>query len=201
MKKLVHIVIITIIVSFLFPSCARKMSIAKRKYTKGYYIARTGKKSDVKTKDLVINTKETDQKDIASASKAEITQPRNQNELIAESAAEQAASMSQEQTNRSKQSVDRKERFVYNTFAQSLEKLQKLERITGNKKLSSKIQTKMKSNDAVGDVLSLFWVVILILLLLYLIGLLFDGFGLGWAIHILALIVLIFLVLWLLRVV
>jgi hypothetical protein len=30
---------------------------------------------------------------------------------------------------------------------------------------------------------------------------LFDGFGLGWAIHILALIVLILLILWLLRVV
>lgn len=53
----------------------------------------------------------------------------------------------------------------------------------------------------IGAALSLFWIVILVILVIYLAGLVFNDFGLGNFIHILAIIVLVLLVLWLLRIV
>ncbi|MBA3665465.1 MAG: hypothetical protein H0W61_14815 [Bacteroidetes bacterium] len=52
----------------------------------------------------------------------------------------------------------------------------------------------------VGAVLSLFWIVIVVLLAIYLIGLFFNGYGSGSLIHILAVVVLVLFVLWLLRI-
>lgn len=206
MKNLLQIVIVTIIASFLFSSCARNMSIAKRKYNKGYYISHTGKKPEVSNKKTAIGLKheKADTKDeVATNAGSNVAAPvANQNEVIAESAIEQATMLSHKQSAKHKEAISKKEKFVYNTFAKHTGLVSKIERITGNKNLSSKIQTKLSTGgDAAGDVLSLFWIVLLILLLFYLIGLLFEGFGLGWAFHIIGLVLLILFILWLLRVV
>jgi hypothetical protein len=49
--------------------------------------------------------------------------------------------------------------------------------------------------------LSLFWIVIVVLLVLYLIGIAFEGFGIGPLFHLMAVIILVLLILWLLGVV
>jgi hypothetical protein len=54
---------------------------------------------------------------------------------------------------------------------------------------------------ASGDALSLFWIVILILLVLWVAGLIGGGWGLGWVINVLLVIALVLLILWLLRIV
>ncbi|NNM94984.1 MAG: lmo0937 family membrane protein [Bacteroidia bacterium] len=56
-------------------------------------------------------------------------------------------------------------------------------------------------NHSRGDGLSLFWLIILIILIVWAIGLLAGGFGLGGLINILLVIALILLILWLLRIV
>ncbi|MBK6834313.1 MAG: lmo0937 family membrane protein [Bacteroidetes bacterium] len=52
-----------------------------------------------------------------------------------------------------------------------------------------------------GDGLSLLWIVILVLLILWALGLISGGFGLGGFINILLVIALILLILWLLRII
>jgi hypothetical protein len=49
--------------------------------------------------------------------------------------------------------------------------------------------------------LSLFWIVIVVLLVLYLIGIAFEGFGIGPLFHLMAVIILVLLILWLLGIV
>jgi len=51
------------------------------------------------------------------------------------------------------------------------------------------------------DVLSLLWIVIVVILILWLIGFLLGGFGLGNLIHLLLVVALILLILWLLRII
>lgn len=53
----------------------------------------------------------------------------------------------------------------------------------------------------VSATLSLFWIVLVVLLVIYLVGVVFEGFGLGGIYHLLALVILILLILWLLGVV
>lgn len=68
-----------------------------------------------------------------------------------------------------------------------------------NKKGRQKTVIKPASGDR--DSLSLLWIVILVILILWAIGWGFGGFGLGGLIHVLALIALILLILWLLRII
>src|SRR5690606_24162423 len=49
------------------------------------------------------------------------------------------------------------------------------------------------------EALSILWVLIVALLILYILGLVMDGFGLGELIHILGVVVVVLLVLWLLK--
>jgi hypothetical protein len=53
---------------------------------------------------------------------------------------------------------------------------------------------------ALGTVLSLFWIVIVALLVVYIVGLVLNGYGFGSLIHILLIVILLLAVLWLLKV-
>ncbi len=69
------------------------------------------------------------------------------------------------------------------------------------KKLSLKSMKKSTPAPIVGEALSLLWIVILVLVILWLLGFITGGFGLGGLIHLLLLIALILLILWLLRII
>lgn len=60
---------------------------------------------------------------------------------------------------------------------------------------------KSGSGATSADALSLFWIVILVLLVLWAAGLISGGWGLGWVINVLLVIALVLLILWLLRIV
>ena len=60
---------------------------------------------------------------------------------------------------------------------------------------------KVVDETVAGDVLSLFWIVILILVITWLVALLTGGWGLGGFIYLLLVIALILLILWLLRII
>jgi hypothetical protein len=64
-----------------------------------------------------------------------------------------------------------------------------------------KAVTRAGAAASSGDALSLFWIVILILLVLWVAGLIGGGWGLGWVINVLLVIALVLLILWLLRIV
>jgi hypothetical protein len=197
MKKLLQIILITMLTGCMLSSC---MSVAKRRYTNGYYISHTAGKHATKKQNSDISLK---------ADKMEKTQPKLNEEIakevkvpeqdhqIAESAIHAANELGNEQYRKQK-SVEKKKEFVYNAYANHVDKII---RIGSHSKLKESIEKKMRSSHSADDVLSLFWIVILIILLVYLIGLLFEGFGLGWAIHLILLVALILLILWLLRVV
>jgi Family of unknown function (DUF5670) len=65
---------------------------------------------------------------------------------------------------------------------------------------SDSVGSQGDSSGAARDGLSLLWIVIVVILILWLIGLIAGGFGLGGLINILLIIALILLILWLLRV-
>lgn len=69
--------------------------------------------------------------------------------------------------------------------------------------ISKKINNTRKkmSSTRSGDALSILWIVILVLIILWLLGWLSGGLGLGGFIHVLAVIALILLILWLLRII
>ncbi|MCD6065813.1 MAG: hypothetical protein K0S33_639 [Bacteroidetes bacterium] len=203
MKKLLQLIAVSILTAFIFSSCANQTSIVKRRYNNGYYVSHTSKKhaknnsSDVAVKaDKMEHVKP----DLTKEKQREVSAP-DPNQLIAEAAIKQANALGSEQYKKHQESVNKKQKFAYNAYANHVDKIRRIEKLTGNDRISSSIESKMKSQHTEHDVLSLFWVVLLVLLLLYLIGLLFDGFGLGWAVHIILLVLLILLILWLLRVV
>lgn len=76
------------------------------------------------------------------------------------------------------------------------------DRIPLVKKMNSKLnKTKAAQRASSGEGLSLIWIVILVLLILWAAGLLSGGWGLGGLIYILLVIALILLILWLLRII
>jgi Flp pilus assembly protein TadB len=201
MKKLLQIILITSLVGLMFSSCGSQMSVTKRRYNNGYYVSHTAGKHATKKQIEDIGLKP-GKAEKTQAGKTAIAEQKaavpEQDHLIAESVIRKANELGQEQYKKQKAVEERKHEFVYNTYADHIDKIV---RISGRPQLKESIEKKMRSGDPAGDVLSLFWIVLLVILLLYLFGLLFDGFGLGWAIHLLALVFLILLILWLLRVV
>jgi Flp pilus assembly protein TadB len=69
------------------------------------------------------------------------------------------------------------------------------------KKDTSVSTKKIVADSLAGDALSLFWIIILILLILWLVAILSGGWGLGGFVYILLVVALILLILWLLRIV
>jgi hypothetical protein len=196
MKNLSKITIYTILIVLTFSSCAKQMSIMKRKYNKGYYVSHTSKKTDLKAQPTTVSIKQEKQIYTSLKPTQNISIPtitKNEEPYIA------AAPIPKSTNIATKNEVIKTPKIITsNPFAKKTFK--KLEQI---KPVKAYLQKTKNNPDAglVGAALSLFWIVILVILLLYLIGLLLNNFGLGWTIHILALVIVILLVLWLLRIV
>ncbi|MEO6304903.1 MAG: hypothetical protein ABIP51_17210 [Bacteroidia bacterium] len=194
MKNLLKIIILTIFTGFIFSSCSKHMSITKRKYTKGYYVNHSHKRSDVKIQPTVASikpeTSKTEQHVILKHDKEIIT--TNQETEFPLTA---AVTRSEPKTN----SQNLNTKYNNTKINSNFYKVKRLDSFPT--KIYSAYINKKLSGDASDEALSLVWIIIVIILLVYLLGLVLDGFGLGWAIHILALIALILLILWLLRVV
>jgi hypothetical protein len=180
---------ICLLACVLFSSCNPSFEITKRRYNKGYYIDRSG------NKDIAFITKE-------KATQVKITTPTYPPQtLVAEKP--KVSHPVPMPTKGGMVMVAKDERQGHKkALATNMDNLP----ATSSIHTVSAIPGPQKIADD-GDhhseraALSLFWLIIVIVLILWLIGLIAGGFGLGAFINILLIIALILLILWLLRIV
>ena len=187
MKKLFTLGSICIIASILLSSCSSHISITKRHYNKGFYFAHAkGKHLASKPKEQVIQVKTKNTLYALEKIQEQNTVSGYVNQdLIAENTIVSASN----------------ERVYPKTISQPSLKHKLLinanpvEQIKNN---TSKVKKSLMS-EGKRDGLSLFWIIILVVLILWAIGFWGGGFGLGGFVNLLLLIALILLILWLLR--
>jgi hypothetical protein len=183
MKKIITYTMLCLIAILLLPSCKGKMGITKRHYTKGYYVSHTkGKNNAVASKTLPKNV---GSDNISSMSVLSTVAKENKTELVPqpkENTMASAFSVKKENTNLTPMPA-----YKNTTIAKPITEFKKLVLIP-------------RTSAGDGEGLSLFWIVILVIVLLWAFGFLAGGFGLGGLINILLVVALILLILWLLRV-
>lgn len=186
MKNVTKALSLLIILSFGLFSC-KTASVMKRHYNKGYYVSKKHEASEVKSKerishDKTISTPE-QKPSIASIDAPEL---KNEVELKAELPSE---------TNKAKKEI---KESTSPQIANGFSGKNPIKDIIG---MPHELKKALKQDDVARDALSLLWILILVLLIVYVIGLILDLFGLGPVFHILGVIVLVLLLLWLLRVI
>jgi hypothetical protein len=175
-----------IIAGILLSSC----SITKRHYTNGYYVSHhSGKQIEAKTQEQTVQKKtKPSLYTLQSTTEGANLDYTNKQSPITENGAITA----------SNKQVVSKPQFIQNTkhhanYITTAIPLQTKTSLSHTKKIATE--------TVAGDVLSLFWIVILILVILWLVALLTGGWGLGGFIYLLLVIALILLILWLLRII
>ena len=169
---------------WLLASCNSRNTLMKRHYMKGYYLERSTAKhiapaqARVAAKAPVI----TQHKRIAPVT----------NEPIA--LAEAQAASAPKQASASKANVKKSARLQKRPAVYSLVPVLPNIRLSDSKQALNPV---VRDDDG----LSLFWAVILVIVILWAIGFLTGGFGLGNLIHLLLVVALILLILWLLRII
>lgn len=197
MKRAITLLTLLVFAGTMLPSCG--ITIVKRQHTGGYYVS-TNHRYHADKSEAVIRPDENES--VASAQ----SKPAEEKEIAV---AETPATVS-EQVNTTDVPVTGKQDDAAPKKASEASSAQRsfslnsmAEKVPMAKKMHSAVK-KMKSKSAApasDDALSLLWIVILVLLVLWALGLIGGGWGLGWAINVLLVIALILLILWLLRIV
>jgi hypothetical protein len=191
MKKLITSIAICLITAILLSACSTSGAFTKRRYTRGYYISHQHARHNTSVNPTVEKgVQQTSQ--VASVKNAENPAVKQTSGSFAESVSKsgkmaQASSLTKRKT---------ANRYVKNPV--SVNSLEIMVRESFKRSNSTLDVAKPMASDA--DALSLFWVVIIIILILWLLGVLTGGWGLGGLIHLLLIIALILLILWLLRI-
>jgi hypothetical protein len=192
MKKIFTLTTACIILCLVFASCKSNLSITKRHYNNGYYIAHSkGKQNSTASKEegkIVQHKAPVSLYSIPAPAEKEMITPAEQlnNKVI-------IAAKTIKKENKiapisiAKPVVNAKTGLIKYPVA----------------KIKSGIaqnSSMTKSDDDDDDGLSLFWIVILVIVLLWAVGFL-GGFLFGGLIHLLLLVALVFLILWLLHII
>jgi hypothetical protein len=196
MKNLTKLIAALITTGIIFTSCSSNFSIMKRHYTSGYYIdyTRNNKEAIPKVAGNVSTT-------VAATSQPDVAQIPAPSTNSAQPDKEKKASI-----------ATKLKTAIPKTISQVITKQNQLNRNGGINALTKESTTSLSQPNSVttitqdGDrgehaALSLLWLVIVIILILWLIGILTGGFGLGGLINLLLVIALILLILWLLRII
>lgn len=196
MKKLITFGTICILACIVLSSCSSNFAITKRHYNKGYYIDRSGNKEMAlvkkeKANRAAIATTVYPAKTLAGRNlkgRRFIQQTKPANTLMLPIAKKTESKLNL---------VTRNKQITQNHQANK--------DVTGAQTVQSTSVLNSIKDDG-GDhsrrsALSLFWLIILIILILWAVGLLAGGLGLGGFINILLVIALILLILWLLRII
>lgn len=184
MKNLIKLSAIFILFGILFSSCKYNRSMIKRHYNKGYYMAYSKNKSAIPG--IKKENKEVVPEKIASTySEQKVLEKNNsiQDNMVATTNEKQENAVFSQKNNDKTLS---KKVEIKNVITQPKHLLLELK--------------KSQSGSSDGG-LSLFWIIILVILILWALGFLAGGWGLGGLINILLIIALILLILWLLRIV
>ncbi len=186
MKKLITYTSICLIAILLMPSCSSKMGLMKRHYSKGYYVSHSGSKNKTPIAKEESKRVDTEKIEIIQVVSAQPKEKTFENQVKPKPTESIMAS-----------AIPTKKGYV------NMERKTNYKSITVTKPATEvrKMITQLGTASSDRDGLSLFWLVILVILILWLFGFLAGGFGLGGLINILLVIALILLILWLLRVV
>jgi len=186
MKKLITIALFCIILSTLFTSCGNGLAITKRHYTKGYYVDYTPK---------VHQEKATEKK-----SQPIVNLPTQQIAPLLVSNDKSYTS----NLKTAKTVIVVKDKKVQSKITPQKTTIQAIKDkpIVANEYVAAhteQVAPVSQYNNENGH--SLLWLVVVIILILWLLGILAGGLGLGGLLNILLLVALILFILWLLRVV
>jgi hypothetical protein len=178
-----------LLITFIFSSCDNKtgISLTKRRYNKGYYVAHKGKPGKIKENQIAAAPEKTNK---IVATKA----------VVSESPLNETGSLTASNVSSPKEPIIKKGKYPSYRALQYHTKAEKTERVTIATRIKKSMGLKSSAPDSADDTLSLLWIVILIILALYVLALLTGGWGLGGLIHILGVVALVLLILWLLKV-
>lgn len=186
MKKLSTFISLSILSAIILSSCGHGLSVTKRRYTKGYYVS--SQKKHPTTKNTLPSTSEQRLETLKLVAKP-TEQVNTREKLQKNDAVTQAAASGKNQTARRIKNSHSVLPDILSSF--SIQKpIKTIDKLIDTGKLHA------GSDD---DGLSLFWIIILIVLILWLLGFISGNFG--GIINLLLIIALILLILWLLKVV
>ena len=186
MKKLITLSIIFVLTSIVLISCKSSSSVMKRRYNKGYYVHHTAKHSEPKPGKTVKNKEAVQSPALAETI---VVAP-----AVKETISPSLPNITAGANTTAKSTVAKHSKNTISTIPAEYS-------IAKPFKTLKNIGTKINSSDAAGDALSLLWILIVVVLILYLLSFLFNGYGLGGFVHLLAVIFLVLLILWLLRII
>jgi hypothetical protein len=192
MKKIITLTIIGLLAGIVFSSCGSKMSLTKRHYNKGYHFAHSnGKGALQKAKPeqkLAHNKPSEVLSPLATYSVQPIVKENNFKNPVISNERIVASNEKKGVTTRSLNP----EKHVLNFKALTIEKPK-------TQFKHSLLEVNKAHNNSDGGGLSLFWIIILVLVILWALG--FSLGSMGGLIHVLLVIALILFILWLLHIV
>jgi hypothetical protein len=191
MKKLITSIAICLVTAILFSACSTSGVFTKRRYTKGYYISHQHARHNTSVNPAAEKTPQQTGPvaTVKSTGAPAVKQPSGSfAETVSGPGKMPALSHIKRKTSAGHHVKDR-------VSATPLEL-----NVRESFKPSHSWLNAAKPMASDDDALSLFWVVILVILILWLLGVLTGGWGLGGLIHLLLIIALILLILWLLRI-
>lgn len=199
MKSFYSLIALFLLTGILLTSCG--ITIEKRQHTKGYYIHTNARQQSAKAHSSQVTPEAVtaEQAESSTVAKNVPAEAPKHEELAAVSDAGAAIRPADEATEERPAIAER--RHVGGNITNNTPATEIKDHISWKEKTSTNLK-KMKSSSARSDSagLSLFWIVILVLLVLWALGLI-GGWGPGGLIYILLVVALILLILWLLRVV
>lgn len=184
MKKIFTYTALCLMAILLMPSCKSKMGVTKRHYMKGYYVSHT--KAKTNTPIAKTKTKQIEADKIASINVLNVKTKEN--------------SLKDQVVIQPKESImaSAYPKKGMNTYSENKTSYKSITITQPFKELKQAV-SKVGTGQHEGHGHSLFWIIILILLILWILGFLSASFGS--LIHLLLIIALILFILWLLRVV
>ncbi|HXC04455.1 MAG TPA: hypothetical protein VNZ86_06860 [Bacteroidia bacterium] len=192
MKKNFKICVLSLLTVLGISSCTLQNSLVKRHYNTGYYVARAEKPSDPDSREQArenIRSKAP----VAPMAKKEVSHidTGSSQVIVSHEFARSLKPVAAEPSRNFPVTANAKDKSNHSGFMPfaPVHVSQQLKDI------------KHLKSEGEREGLSLFWLVILILLILWLLGLIGGGWGLGILINVLLLFALILLILWLLRIV
>ena len=196
MKKLITRCTAFLIAGLFFTSCSSRMSIVKRHYNSGYYVSRSEKTSSDP------DSREQGKCEKSAIEKGTVSNPDARQPATKTESDQQLSFMHEKIQQKSNSTViaDGKNPLSAEAQATGIYPSAAPFVLADTHKSPVSIN-KITKPSTERDGLSLFWLIIVILLILWVFGLLGGGWGLGILINLLLLIALILLILWLLRIV
>ena len=205
MKKIITFLSILLLTILLLPSCG--VTLVKRQHSPGYYVNTNPRHPAIKSDKSQLRLEKPTNETAETA-----TKPEGVNSSIVTVAEQSSAPVISDDASTIQPPVSTTEQEIIPTELPTAKtkKVNKVvplvekvsDRIPMVKKMNTKLnQSKAAQRSSSGEGLSLIWIVILVLLILWAAGLLSGGWGLGGLIYILLVIALILLILWLLRII